>query len=322
MTISGQTMGTTYNVKYLPTKNTPDKELIKVDIDQLLIEVNRQMSTYQKDSEISQFNGLPLAGQSLIISDGFVEVLSFALLVAEKTQGDFDPTIGPLVNLWGFGPEGKRKVPGIKELELARKKVGYKHLVLDREKKELKKNIPGLYLDLSASAKGHGVDQVYELLKGMGLVHFMVEIGGEVRTSGYNQKNPWRIGIERPDPNGLKRISQLILPLEEKSVATSGNYRNYFEEGGKKYSHAINYRTGEPVTHTLASVTVVSEKNCLQADSWATALMVMGPIKGLEFANRENLSAFFIFKDHNDKKGRFQLKASKKWSKMFPGSIQ
>ena len=312
--LQGKTMGTTYTVKYLTKKGTPIANQISIDVEQLLKEVNRQMSTWQKDSEISTFNKLS-ANQEMVISDDFLFVLNQALDVAEKTQGIFDPTIGPLVNLWGFGPDGERKVPSEKDITEAKKKVGHDKIVVNSSDKTISKKVDGVYLDLSASAKGYGVDVLSTHLSKHGLVDHMVEIGGEVRTSGKKNGKFWSIAIEVPAEDSFK-VAQKVLPLDGLAVATSGSYRNFFKKGKKRYSHAINFKTGEPIKHTLASVSVVM-KTCLEADSWATALMVMGVEDGVQLAEKLNIPAYFIYNPAGQNAESFVEKSTQAFNQLF-----
>ncbi len=312
--LQGKTMGTTYTVKYLQEDGAPIAKQISIDIEQLLKEVNRQMSTWQKNSEISTFNKLPV-GESITISDDFLFVVDHALDVAQKTDGVFDPTIGPLVNLWGFGPDGERKVPSEADIEEAKKKVGHDKIVVNLNEKKLSKKVEGVYLDLSASAKGFGVDVVSKHLTRQGLVNHMVEIGGEVRTSGKKNDKLWSIAIEVPAEDSYQ-VAQKVLPLDNLAVATSGSYRNFFKKGKKRYSHAINFKTGQPIKHTLASVSVVM-KSCLEADSWATALMVMGVEDGLQLAEKLKIPAYFIYNPAGQNEESFVEKSTTAFEKLF-----
>lgn len=294
VSLDGKTMGTTYHVKYVDNGHGIKPEAVSNDIEVLLKEVNRQMSTYLKDSEISQFNQKQ-DKEWFKISDDFFHVLQFSLNVAKKTKGVFDPTIGPLVNLWGFGPSGERKVPSKEKIAAAREKVGFQKIQLDPSKKSIQKQVEGLYLDLSASAKGFAVDAISQFLRRQGIENHMIEIGGEVRTAGTKYGNPWNIAIESPSTDS--KMVQKVLKLKNQSLATSGSYRNFFESQGKKYSHALDYQTGSPVDHKLISVSVLSPRNCMEADAWATALMVLGPVKGLQLAKELGIAAYFIYEE-------------------------
>lgn len=314
--LKGRTMGTTYNVKYYdgPVKLKP-AELSKL-IDEKLKDVNRQMSTYIRSSQISFFNSQDRQGWVKIDSD-FLRVLDYSLGLAKKTDGAFDPTIGPLVNLWGFGPEGKRKVPSKEQIEGALLKVGFDKVELNKSSSEVRKLKPGVYLDLSASAKGYGVDAVVELLKKHKARNMMVEIGGEVRTTGKKKEGSWKIGISTPDPKNLGSDVQKILILKDLAVATSGNYRNFFKEGGKKYSHTIDFKTGKPVGDSLASVSVLSKEGCMQADALATAFMAMGREKALKYAKEHAIAALFIFQDPSQKALKFVNKETEAFKNLF-----
>ncbi len=308
--LSGRTMGTTYNIKFVAPSDYSTEQL-KTDVDDRLKAVNMSMSTYIPTSEISKVNGAK-ANQGIEISDDFRFVLSHALNLAKDTEGIFDPTIGPLVNLWGFGPNGKRKVPETAKINEAIKVVGYKKISLDG--KSLKKNFSKTYIDLSASAKGFGVDAITKLLSSRGLKNNMVEIGGEVRTMGKSLSRSWKIGVETPSTSASEKGILKVIQLEGFALATSGSYRNFFKYGDKVYSHTIDYRTGRPVEHTLLSVSVIST-SCMDADAVATALMAMGTEKGFEYAKKNAIKAYFIFRDPTGQK-KFAQKATSEFNKV------
>ncbi len=292
ISLEGRTMGTTFNIKYVDNGHGILPAAILKDIEGVFEKINAQMSTYDKESELSRFN----QSESLDwqkISPGLFRVIEHALSVAKKTEGAFDPTIGPLVNLWGFGPEGKREVPSRDLLIAAKKRVGHQKITLNKSSLEIKKSEKNLYLDLSASAKGFGVDTVSLYLRRQGIENHMIEVGGEVRVSGTKNGIAWRIAIEAPVKESS--LGQKVLKLKNASLATSGSYRNFFISKGQKYSHAINYQSGAPIEHSLISVSVIGLKSCMEADSWATALMVMGPEKGQKMAKELGLAAFFIY---------------------------
>lgn len=310
-------MGTQYNIKFYSNKSLNDKESAQEKVDKLLKKVNEEMSTYLKESEISYFNQTDRLGW-LKISPDFFYVTSFALELAQKTDGLFDPTIGPLVNLWGFGPGGERRIPKDEQIEAAKKRVGFDKILLNKETSEIKKKVPGVYLDLSSLAKGFGVDKVSNFLESEGIEDYMVEIGGEVRTLGQKMdKSPWRIAIEAPHPSNQGERYQRILDLSKMSLATSGSYRNFFMEDGRKYSHTINAKTGHPVAHTLASVSVAHESSCMKADATATALMAMGAKEGLAFAEEQGIAAYFVFRDDGQEDKPFVTKETSAFKKFF-----
>ena len=302
--LSGFTMGTTYNIKIIPEKDSIlSTKLIKQNIDSVLISVNYQMSTYLFDSEITQFNNHE-STTSFTVSNDFSLVVERALYWSKLTDGAFDITIVPLLYLWGFGPGQASELGDIFPEEHAVQKrrthVGYEKLTTN--KYYLQKKDPFIKIDLNAIAKGFGVDAVYSFLESIGMNNIMVEIGGEVRTKGKNRKNePWMIAVERPDLEsaGSKSISW-ALPLESKAMATSGDYRNYYEIDGIRYSHEIDPRTGYPAQTGVASATVVAT-NCMDADALATALIIMGPESGLQFIEKlDGVEAFLILREGND----------------------
>jgi len=302
--LSGFTMGTTYNIKIIPEKDSIlSTKLIKQNIDSVLISVNYQMSTYLFDSEITQFNNHE-STTSFTVSNDFSLVVERALHWSKLTDGAFDITIVPLLYLWGFGPGQASELGDIFPEEHAVQKrrthVGYEKLTTN--KYYLQKKDPFIKIDLNAIAKGFGVDAVYSFLESIGMNNIMVEIGGEVRTKGENRKNePWMIAVETPDLEsaGSKTISW-ALPLESKAMATSGDYRNYYEIDGIRYSHEIDPRTGYPAQTGVASATVVAT-NCMDADALATALIIMGPESGLQFIEKlDGVEAFLILREGND----------------------
>ncbi|MFC2134995.1 FAD:protein FMN transferase [Bacteroidota bacterium] len=295
--ISGNTMGTTYSIKIArdnETKYNTEFENLKEKIDSILIVVNQQMSTYIDTSEISLFNKLH-SNQWFNVSPDLAFVISTAKEISQKSSGAFDITIGPLVNLWGFGPELKvYDVPAASEIEKMKRYVGFHNVSVSIEKSALMKKIPQIYCDLSAIAKGFGVDKVALYLESLNVKNYLVEIGGEVRTKGINKEGKtWQIGISSPDNNlGIEKIAA----LKNASMATSGDYRNYFEKDNVRYSHTIDPRTGYPIAHRLASVTVIHD-SCIVADAFATAITVLGPDDGYKLAVKEKLPVFFIIRD-------------------------
>lgn len=290
----GQTMGTLFTVKTMGGPGGLSRDQVQTDIHQVLDQVDRQMSTYLADSELSCFNRY-LKDNWFPVSPDMAFVMTEAIRVSRISGGAFDITVGPLVNLWGFGP-GKRRdtPPTAEEIRELFPLIGYQNIAVRLSPPAARKELPGIYCDLSAIAKGYGVDQVAEYLEGQKIVDYLVEIGGEVRARGKNpDKRWWQLGIAAPDREGeIERI----VPLKNSSMATSGDYRNYFEKDGIRYSHTIDPRTGRPITHRLASVTVV-HPSCTFADAMATAINVLGPEKGLALAKKEKLAVFLIIRD-------------------------
>ncbi|MCU1098713.1 FAD:protein FMN transferase [Glaesserella parasuis] len=298
----GKTMGTTYHIKYIDDgslTNLPKPEEVQRQMDTLLKMVNNEMSTYQKDSQISQFNQMKEADKPFEIASDFAKVVKEAVRLNKVTEGALDVTVGPFVNLWGFGPDKRlNKAPTEEQIAERATWVGIEKLVLDDNatKAPQTKKLPDLYLDLSAIAKGFGVDKLADYLEQLGVQHYLVEIGGELRGKGLNLKGqPWRIAVEKPEfAQGTS--SQIVVPLHNLGMATSGNYRNYFEdEQGNRLSHIIDPKALRPISHNLASITVFAPTT-MTADGLSTGLYVLGAEKALEVAERENLAIFLIIK--------------------------
>ena len=306
--LQGRTMGTTYHVKVVSTVEHVDTLKLQEKIDNVLRQVNQEMSTYIPNSEISLFNK-STSTKPVEVSVGFARVLAESIRLGELSGGKLDITVGPLVNLWGFGPEHRPdKVPSDEVLAKTRARIGLSNLHLNGHM--LSKDIPDLYVDLSTTAKGYGVDVVAELLESNGISHYLVEIGGEMRLKGFKHTGElWAVAIEKPifDPSGAHRAVQQVIIPKDNAVATSGDYRNYFEENGQRFSHIIDPDTGKPINHNLVSVTVIAPQS-MTADGLSTTLMVMGVEKGMAFAVENNIAALFIYKTENGFSESFTVK--------------
>ena len=321
--LSGRTMGTTYHIKYIDNgkiKNLPSTEDVQKQLDATLKEVNNQMSTYQKESQISQFNQYRSVNSPFSVASDFGIVVEEAIHLNKVTEGALDVTVGPLVNLWGFGPDKRlNKVPSAEQIAEKAKSVGIEKIAVQFENADkqgkalLTKQDPNVYIDLSSIAKGFGVDKVASELDKLGLENYLVEIGGEIYGKGNNLKNqPWTIAIEKPEFSQGTSV-QIVVPLHNLAMATSGDYRNYFEdEQGNRLSHIINPKTLGPVSHKLASITVFAPST-MTADGLATGLFVAGPEKALEIAERENLAVFLIIKNGNG----YETKMSSVFAKLM-----
>ncbi|MFH1724472.1 MAG: FAD:protein FMN transferase [Elusimicrobiota bacterium] len=283
--LRGRTMGTTYRVTIAGSGlSAQDTAKLHAEIDARLARVNKLMSTYDPGSELSRFNRHPGA-EPFPVSPETAAVLRAALRFSDESGGAFDATIGPLVDLWGFGSdERERRLPSEAEIRAALEVVGFRHLHVETDPPTLRKSIPGLRVDLNAIAKGYGVDAVAALLAERGFADFLVEIGGEVLARGAKAPDaPWRIGIDRPVAGAAPgRTLSAIVALDGSALATSGDYRNFFVQDGKRYSHIFDPGTGRPVTHRLASASVIAP-TCMEADAAATAVMVLGPRRGKAF---------------------------------------
>jgi FAD:protein FMN transferase len=288
----GATMGTTYTVKVVaPTMTEADEAATREAIRAALDAVDGCMSTYKPDSELSRFNRAG-DGRPFKLSAATIRVLLLAREVSDASHGAFDVTVGPLVNAWGFGPVKQTRPPSETEIASLRERVGYRKLVIDAAAQTVAKTRPDVYADLSAIAKGFGVDEAARALEARGLANYMVEVGGEVRVKGHNAAGkPWQVGIERPDATPQQAL--LVVPMTDLSMATSGDYRNYFEKDGRRYSHEIDPTTGYPIRHRLASVSVLAPE-CAIADAYATALLVLGPDRGYALAVEKGLAAYFL----------------------------
>jgi thiamine biosynthesis lipoprotein len=283
--IEGHTMGTTYHIKIVAGRSF-DTATVQARVAACLARVNQSMSTFRPDSEISRFNALETADISLAVSDDFLQVMQTAREIHRLTAGAWDGTVNPLVNLWGFGkaaPPGQ--VPAAEAVERSRQAVGFELIAIEADG-HLSKKRPEVTLDLASIAKGYGVDQVAGVLAGLGFKDYLVEIGGEVYAAGARPDgNPWRVGINRPEVEAAADAVYAVVPLRNQALATSGDYRNFYQVDGKRYSHIIDPRTGYPITNPVVSASVVAA-DCTLADGLATGLMVMGAGPGIALLDR------------------------------------
>lgn len=287
--LQGATMGTTWQVTYT---GSASPTLMQGEIESTLDAVNASMSTYRAESEISRFNASQ-ADASVAMSAPFLSVLAAALHVGSLTAGAFDITVGPLVDLWGFGAGSSPDwtLPSAAQVTETLALVGQSSLIYDSTNSTLSRKKP-LQLDFSSIAKGYGVDRIAEVLQANGLSNYLVEVGGEMRVSGLSPRgDAWKIAVENPAP-GRRAVAE-TLELTDIAVATSGDYRNFVDVDGVRYSHTIDPRTGYPVAHALMSVTVLHER-CMMADAWATALSVVGPDESLRLAVENDLSVLMM----------------------------
>lgn len=299
--ISGKTMGTTYHIKIASTyfKNITE---IEKKIDNRLKEINRSMSTYIKDSEISIFNATVRPGKKFLVSEDFWYVINVAARLYKMTDGAWDGTLKPLVDLWGFGRPGiTGKVPLEKEIKKLLAEIGFRQIDIS-ETRYIKKRKSPVTLDFASIAKGYAVDQIAVLIAENGFRDFLVEIGGEVFASGVKKSGmPWKVGINRPRKGASSDTVYKAISLRDKALATSGDYRNFFDKNGRRYSHILNPVTGYPVNNGMVSVSIVA-KSCTFADGLATAVMVMGHEKGLALVNRlDNVECLIVRKNEQGK---------------------
>jgi len=291
-TIRGLTMGTSYAVELAAPIDHAVRTKLAGLIEAELTAINRAMSTYDPRSELSEFNGRQDL-RWVPASRGLLEVLDGASRISTATQGAFDVTVGPLVDLWGFGPQyGTRQVPNDALIERVRESVGYQHVQTDPSAGAIRKGHSRTQVDLSAIAKGYGVDRVAMILDRQGVHDYLVEIGGELRARGTTAAGkPWRVGIERP-VEGRRVVGEIVV-LDNRAIATSGTTQNFFEQDGRHYSHCIDPATARPVEHPPMAVSVVAD-TAMEADAWATALLVLGPERGHALAQARGLAALLV----------------------------
>ena len=290
--LSGQTMGTTWSVIMLPNAAGADAAALQQRLQKRLDQINRLMSTYDPASEISRFND-QTSTDWFSLSIETAQVIELSLAISRLTGGAFDISVGPLVELWGFGvTERGDKIPSEAQVSKSLALVGYENLRLRREPAAISKQVPQLRIDLSAVAKGYAVDALAGILEQQGISNYLLEIGGELQISGHRgDGTPWQIAIEKPSEN-VREVAT-IFPLTNTALATSGNYRNFYMENGQRYSHTIDPVSGKPIRHKLASVTVL-DQTCARADALATALMVLGEEKGRQLCEKNQIAAYFL----------------------------
>ena len=287
----GPTMGSHYSLKYLAGEGTPEPAALQAEVEGLLAEVDKQMSTWRSDSDLSEFNRLP-ARSCRAMPPAVLELVRAGDALSAESEGAFDLTLEPLLDLWGFGPQSRgERVPSAEEIAEARKRVGHRHLQIGERR--LCKDA-AVQVDLNSIAAGYTVDRIAARLGQLGVKSYLLDVTGEIRAAGRKSDgSPWRIAIEAPRDD--RQVAQKVLALDGLGVSTSGDYRNYFEEGGRRYSHTLDPQTGAPITHRLASVTVV-DPSTLRADGLSTLLMVLGPERGYAFAEREDIAAFLVIR--------------------------
>jgi thiamine biosynthesis lipoprotein len=302
-------MGTHFTVKL----RHDDRKVVDTAssrIPEVLNKIDAMMSTYKPDSELSRFNQHQ-STEPFKVSPEMIEIFQAARKVSDATNGAFDITVGPIVNAWGFGPEKKTTPPSDAEIAELLPRVGYKMVSIDAASSTLRKERPDIYCDLSGIAQGYAADKIAAMLDELGIANYMIDISGEFRTRGTNDSGqPWQIAIERPD--APERTAQLVVPLSNMSLATSGDYRNYREENGVRFSHEIDPATGRPIQHKLASASIITDR-CTLADAYATALMVLGPEKGPALAEQEGLAVYLLVRNAQGDFDEVQSTKFKEW---------
>ncbi len=291
--IDGVTMGTTYSIQLHELPAGIESDQLQNQLEELLVDITQQMSTYHPDSEITRFNQIH-STDWFEVSLEFAHLVAIAQQLSELSQGAFDITVGPLVELWGFGTRINAQRPTDAKIQKLMSSIGYGQLEWRHQPAALRKRAGDLQLDVSAIAKGYGVDVLAEYLTGLGVANYLVEIGGELRAAGINPGGEvWQIGILQPDTGTA--LANRVLALDNQAVATSGDYHNFYVENGRYYSHIIDPRTGYPVKHQTTSVTVVAA-SATEADAWATTLLVLGEEQGLQLAEQHAVAALFLIR--------------------------
>ena len=307
---SGPTMGSTYSVQYVATAQTPGARQVKVEVEKILGALDLQFSNWRGDSVVSRFNALP-AGACQVVPEEMRQLLLYGESLFRESGGAFDLTVLPLMNLWGFGPQSRgRQVPDTSVLAREQARVGFQHVRLEGEK--LCKDVAA-QLDFDSMLAGYAVDRVCARLSALGIRAYLVEITGELKGVGRKPDgSPWHIALEVPSGGSEQQVERTIA-LDGYGVATAGDYRNYFEEGGQRYSHTFDPRVGRPVRHALAAVSVV-DPSVLRADALDTLLMVLGPEEGYAFAERHDIAAYFIMHQGLG----FVARATPRFESLFP----
>lgn len=311
--LEGVTMGSAWTVKIAGELPAPAEEL-RAGAQASFDAVDRALSTYKPDSALSRFNR-EASGDWVEVDPELAAVMAYARSLAELSDGAYDLTVGPLVNLWGFGPDpARREAPATAAIEAAKAHVGWRKLEVDAPANRARKE-PGVYVDLSSLGKGRGVDRVAEYLEARGVTNYLIDLSGKLRAHGVNARGaPWRVAVEKPgpdDPSGRPSLVPAAVALENESIATAGDYRRFFESGGRHFSHIIDPRTGYPVAHATLSSTVVAADG-MQADALATVFMAMEPGAALALADRLRIRALLIARAGDD----IRLMPSAAWRNM------
>ncbi len=287
----GPTMGSRYSIQYVRHASTPGPKAVQAEVENILADVDRQFSTYRSDSDIERFNNLP-ANHCQKMPAPILELIRVGEQLSSQSDGSYDLTVEPLLNLWGFGPQAREeKVPSAEALAEVQQRVGHRHLRIDGD--QLCKDA-AVEVDFNSIAAGYAVDTIAAELEALGIHDYLAEATGELKAVGKKlDGSPWRIALEEPRDD--QQVAERIIAVDGYGVSTSGDYRNYFEQGGRRYSHTFDARTGTPVLHTLASVTVI-HPSALMADGLSTLLLILGPERGWDYAQMHDIAAFFVIR--------------------------
>lgn len=287
----GPTMGSRYSIQYVRKANGPEPVHVQAAVETILAQVDQQLSTYRSDSDIQRFNDLP-ANHCQVMPDSILQLVEVGEQLSRESAGSFDLTVEPLLNLWGFGPQSREeRVPDAQALSLVRQRVGHEHLRIEGD--QLCKDA-AVEVDFNSIAAGYAVDLIAAKLSQMGVDSFLAEATGELKAVGTKPDGtPWRVALEEPRDD--QQVAERIIAIDGDGVSTSGDYRHYFEQDGRRYSHTLDASTGAPVTHSLAAVTVI-HASALMADGLSTLLLILGPERGWDYAQQHKVAAFFLIR--------------------------
>lgn len=309
----GPTMGSHYSIQYVRHSAAPAPKAVRAEVESILAEVDRQFSTYRSDSDIERFNALP-ANSCQIMPGPVLELIRVGEQLSSQSDGSFDLTVEPLLNLWGFGPQSRaEKVPTAEALAQVRQRVGHAHLRIDGDR--LCKDA-AVEVDFNSIAAGYAVDRIATRLKALGIDSYLAEVTGELKAAGRKPDGAvWRIALEEPRDD--RRVAERVIEVNGYGVSTSGDYRKYFKQGGRRYSHTFDARTGTPVLHNLASVTVI-HPSALMADGLSTLLLILGPERGWDYAEKYGVGVFFVLRDND----RFIVRTNDEFERISRGKTQ
>lgn len=309
----GPTMGSHYSVQYVRHSAGPGPKAVQAEVENILAEVDRQFSTYRSDSDVERFNALP-ANSCQSMPGPVLELVRVGEQLSVQSEGAFDLTVEPLLNLWGFGPQSRgEQVPGAEALASVRQRVGHGHLRIDGDR--LCKDA-AVEVDFNSIAAGHAVDRIAARLQALGIDSYLVEATGELKAVGHKPDgSPWRIALEEPRDD--RQVAERVIEVDGYGVSTSGDYRHYFEQDGTRYSHTLDARTGAPVRHNLAAVTVI-HPSALMADGLSTLLLILGPERGWDYAEKHGVGVFFVLREE----GRFVIRTNAAFERISAGKAQ
>jgi len=309
----GPTMGSRYSIQYVRHIATPGPKTVQDEVEQILAEVDRQLSTYRSDSDIERFNALP-ADNCQVMPGPVLELIRAGEQLSSQSDGAFDLTVEPLLDLWGFGPQSREEqVPSAEALAEARQRVGHGHLRIEGDR--LCKDA-AVEVDFNSIAAGYAVDRIAARLQALGIDSYLAEATGELKAVGHKPDgSPWRIALEEPRDD--RQVAERVIEVNGYGVSTSGDYRKYFEQGGRRYSHTFDARTGAPVLHNLASVTVI-HPSAMMADGLSTLLLILGPEQAWDYAQKHRIGVFFVLRDND----RFVVRTNDVFERMIGGKNQ